>query len=185
VQGVSTPFPDYSFYSTAHLIEAFAAGPSRLRASLAGLSEDDLRARPRGPGSWSIQEIVVHTADSELQGTYRIKKTWAEPSQRWPVYDQDRWTSSMGYQDLGPPARENALALLELLRVQSSSLFKRASDEDWAKHGEHPEMGRMTLRNLLEMYADHVERHIDQIRDIRQRLGKPLQIESLLLRRLF
>jgi hypothetical protein len=169
--------------STPELIEVFAAGPTRLRRAIAGLSEDELRARPRGPETWSIQEIVVHTADSELQGTYRIKKTLAEPAALWPVYDQARWTSRFRYQALGRSARDDAFSLLELLRRQTLALFQEATDEDWARHGVHPELGQLTLRNLLELYAEHIELHIGQILDIRVRLGNASSMEPLLLPR--
>jgi hypothetical protein len=43
----------------------------------------------------------------------------------------------------------------------------------------------MSLRNLLELYADHGERHLDQILDCRARMGKQLDLPSLLPRRLF
>jgi uncharacterized damage-inducible protein DinB len=182
VQNATAPLADLAPRSTPELIEAFAAGPERLRLAIAGLSEDELQARPRGPGSWSIQEIVLHTADSELQGTYRIKKTLAEPAALWPVYDQDRWTSRFGHQTGGPAAREDAFALLALLRRQTLPLFRGATAEEWARHGIHPEMGPMTLRNLLEMYAEHIERHIGQILDIRRRIGSPSEMLPLLSR---
>ena len=51
MRGETVPFPDYSFYPTAQLIVAFAAGPARYREAIQGLSEDQIRARPRGADS--------------------------------------------------------------------------------------------------------------------------------------
>jgi uncharacterized damage-inducible protein DinB len=178
-------FPDYSFYPTARLLTAFAGAPSRLRQALAGLGEDELGARARGADTWSIHEIVLHTADSELQGTFRIRKVWSEPGSALPAFDQDRWAQALDYPRRGREAREGALALLALLREQTGPLLLGATPRDWAKSGTQPKFGTVTLRNLLELYADHGERHLEQILECRRRLGRPLVIQPLLPRRLY
>jgi hypothetical protein len=82
--------------------------------------------------------------------------------------------------------RELAIELFTSLRKATLALFERAETADWTtRWGMHPEYGRMTLRNLLELYADHSERHIVQVLDIRARLGRPLALPSLLLDRLY
>ena len=185
MRGLVASFPDYSFYATPQLLAAFADGPARMRQAVAGLTEEECRARPRGPTKWSIHEIVIHTADSEMQGTFRIRKLWSEPSSMLPVYDQDAWVRKVDYQGEDAAARERALTLLALFREQSLSLFRRATAEDWEKSGTHPDYGTVTLRNLLELYADHVERHVEQILESRARLGRPLGLEPVLPRRLY
>src|SRR4051812_43210218 len=62
-----TSFPGYDQYTTEQLLGAYQAAPARLRAVLAGLSEDELHQHPR-PGKWSVVEIVIHMTDSELVG---------------------------------------------------------------------------------------------------------------------
>jgi uncharacterized damage-inducible protein DinB len=54
-----------------NLIETYAAGGQKLRHAVAGLSRDDLLARP-GPGAWSIQEVVIHLADSDAISVDRM-----------------------------------------------------------------------------------------------------------------
>jgi hypothetical protein len=185
MRGLISSFPDYSYYATAQLLAAFADGAARLRAAIDGLTDEECRARPRGPTKWSIHEIVIHVADSEMQGTFRIRKAWSEPSPVLPMYDQDAWVREIDYQGQDAAARERALTLLALLREQTLPLFRRATAEDWEKSGTHPEFGTVTLRNLLELYADHVERHIDQILESRARLGRPLAMPQILPRRLY
>jgi hypothetical protein len=185
MQESTIPFPPYDFYSTTQLIDAYAAAPARLAAVVHGLDEEALRHRARGPGTWSIQEIVLHVTDSEIQGVYRIRKAWAEPGTAFPGYDQDAWTAAFEHRNAGPSGREISLELFRALRRATVALFERAQPADWeAAHGFHPEFGRLTLRNLLELYADNGESHIAQILTIRERLGQRLDYPLLLSRRL-
>jgi hypothetical protein len=186
MRGTATPFGDYSRYTTAELIEAYRQGANRLRIVLAGLSEDELLARPRGEGKWSAQEIVIHVMDSEVQGVFRIRKAWAEPGAEWPGYNQDAWTAAIGHQSAGPDQRELAIQVFDLLRKATLPIFERATASDWtSRHGVHPEFGPLTLRQLLELYADHSERHVEHILTIRNLIGRPLELPSLLPYRLY
>ena len=185
MRGAVVSFPDYTFYSTTQLLVAYADGPSRMRSAIEGLSEEELRARSRGPDRWSIHEIILHCADSEVQGTFRIRKVWSEPGSLLPFYDQDIWIREIDYMSEGSDARDRALKLLALLREQTLPLLRRATAEDWAKTGTHYEYGLITLRNLLELYADHTERHTEQILEGRRLLGRALTLGSLLPRRLY
>jgi uncharacterized damage-inducible protein DinB len=174
----------YADYEANDLISIFAAGPARLRAAIAGLDSGTMTAHPR-PGKWSIKEIVPHITDSEVQAMFRIKMVLAQPGEVWPVYDQDAWVREHAYQDLSAAELESSLRLFEALRAAITPLFLRASDKDWSKDGVHPELGPMTLRNLLEIYADHGERHIGQILAMRTMLGQPLEMPLLLEKRLY
>lgn len=179
-------FPSNAQYTNEQLLGAFTKGPDRLRAAIAGLSEDELRARARGPRHWSAHEIVIHTADSEVQGAYRFRKVWAQPGCALPNYDQDAWARELDYLGSSTAAdRENALELLVTLRRAVSPLLFRATADNWNRWGTHPEYGNVTLRNLLELYADHTERHVAQILQIREILGKPARLPLLLPDRLY
>src|SRR4029077_8745490 len=59
------------------LIEHYQAGSDKLRRAVAGLSREQLQARP-GPGAWSIQEVIVHLADSDAISIDRMKRIVAE-----------------------------------------------------------------------------------------------------------
>src|SRR4051812_40964426 len=97
MRGTVIAFPKYDQFSTARLLEAYACGPARVRAALAGLDADDLRRHPR-PGKWSIQEIAVHLSDAEVMGAGRIRLATAQPGVAFVRYDQQLWASALGYQ---------------------------------------------------------------------------------------
>ncbi|HZW96084.1 MAG TPA: DinB family protein [Candidatus Eremiobacteraceae bacterium] len=188
MHGTTVAFPKYDFYSTAELLKAYSTGPMRLAEALCGLTDEDLRARARGPEKWSIQEIVFHVSDSEILGAFRVRQAWAEPGTMFSIssYSRDIWTRELAHQLADVNARAVSLTLFALLRRATEPFFVRAQEADWERcGGKHPQFGLLTLRNLLELYADHSERHIEEILNIRQILGKPLQVPLLLPMRLF
>ena len=182
---VGDHFPDtYRDLSTRRLLDVFRRGPERLRRVVAGLETEALRARPR-PDHWSIQENVIHVVDSEIVGAVRFRIVLAEPGRPLPFYSQDAWTEALGYQAYDAGRRDAALDHFEVLRSTSSSLLRTVDDDGWRRAGVHAELGPVTLRQLLELYADHGEWHIWRILDLRRRLGDPLDVPLLLPRRLF
>jgi hypothetical protein len=151
-----------------------------------GLSEEELRTRARGQRTWSAHEIVLHTADSEIQGAYRIRKVFSQSGADLPGYDEGGWAIELDYQSSPATAREAALDLLRELRRFVLPLFLSATPRDWSERfGNHPQYGATTLHNLLELYADHTERHIAQIVHIRELLRRPLEFPLLLPERLY
>ena len=58
------------------MIEQYLAGPGLLRGAVAGMTRDQLLARPV-PGKWSTQEVVCHPADYEPIYADRMKRVIA------------------------------------------------------------------------------------------------------------
>ena len=58
------------------LIEEYLAGPGVLRRAVAGMTRDQLLARPIA-GKWSSQEVVYHLADYEPIYADRMKRVIA------------------------------------------------------------------------------------------------------------
>ena len=181
----TSTFPTvYAAIPTARLIEAYAAGASRLRTALAGLDAFAWTARPR-PNKWSIVEIALHMTDSELIGTGRSRLTFAQPGKGLIGYDENRWAAEFNYQGASESAVARSLTLFEALRAYQLPAFERATADQWQNEARHPEWGTVTLRNLLELYADHSERHIGQILANRSLLGVPVNLPAILEARLY
>ncbi len=178
-------FPDaYRGISTRDLLTVYKAGPTRLGGVLAGLTDEELKQRPR-EDKWSIQEIALHVADAEIMGAARLRQALAEPGASFALYDQDAWTDELGYRSRDRKALENAVRLFSALRIGSTLLLETAKEQDWVKWGNHADWGPLTVRQLLELYADHGERHVEQIVAARALLGKPLIAPRLLPKRLY
>jgi hypothetical protein len=174
----------YDHYPTTFLLEVFAKGPERVQSLVKGLSEQDLKAHSIDD-KWSIQEIIIHLADAEIQGAFRIRQVYAKHPGPLSYYQQAIWADVLQYNQQPVQVLEDNLALFTLLRKTTLSVFQRFTAEDWNKTGVHPERGELTLRQFLELYADHSERHAAQIIERKKLLNKPVTLDLLLKERLY
>jgi DinB superfamily len=178
-------FPDkYESLETAFLINVFSQGPGRLLKVVENLKLEEMKMKVI-PDKWTILEIIMHVVDSELMGYCRINQTITQSSREFAFYNQNIWTEVLNYNTYPPDVIDNRLRLFNHLRNSQIYTFKNLSINDWLKKGKHPEMGDITIRNLLELYTDHCERHIDQILQRRKILGKPIDLEKMLELRLY
>lgn len=152
------------------LIEAYVAGPAKLRAAVAGLTREELTARP-GPGKWSILEVVIHIVDSDAISIDRMKRILCEdnPTQLYAdesVYVEKLFTHD---QDL-----EDALILLEVGRRQWARVLRRLPDAAFERTGQHNRSGTVTLGKMVATYTRHIDDHMKFIVGKRANFGKPL-----------
>src|SRR5689334_25292261 len=98
----------------AQLIVDYEAGSELLRAAVAGLTGQDLLARPVA-GKWSTMEVVCHVCDSEQFFADRIKRTLALDRPLLVAADPQSYPEAVRYHD-----RDLAeeLALVTLTRRQ-------------------------------------------------------------------
>jgi hypothetical protein len=152
------------------LVKRYAADAGQLRASIAGLERGELNAFPV-PGTWSIQQIVMHMMDSDLIGSDRMKRVAAEDNPTLIGYDETAFGRKLFYDQLDP---QLACDVFEKNRQLTAAILERLDDAAYARAGQHNERGRVTLAELVETYVDHLHHHLKFIRDKRRLLGKPL-----------
>jgi uncharacterized damage-inducible protein DinB len=152
------------------LIDAYEAAPARLRAACAGLTCDDLTARP-GPGLWSILEVVVHIADSDAISIDRMKRILTEDNPPLLYANETEYVARLHThaQEL-----EDALTLLEVGRRQWARVLRLLPDADFMRTGTHNRRGVVTLGGLVGDYINHIDEHLEFVRGKRANLGKPL-----------
>lgn len=152
------------------LVERYAAGADVPARSLAGLSQADLLAFPV-PGSWSIQQIILHLMDSDLIGSDRMKRVAAEEHPTLVGYDETAFSKRLGYEHL---SADRAAEIFRLNRLMTADVLRHLPDSAFSRSGYHTERGEETLEMLLRGYVEHVEHHLKFIREKRKLLGKPL-----------
>jgi hypothetical protein len=147
----------------ADTLERFRRGPELLAVVLTGVfgEETDFTA---APGKWSIRQIVAHLADSEMVGAHRFRKVIAEERPALEAFDQDAWACNLDYARKQP---KNSLESFRRVRAENYELLKSVPEAAFEREGVHSERGPVSLRQLLETYADHAESHARQMQAIR------------------
>ncbi len=153
------------------VIEAYAAGPAKLRAAVAGLTQAELTARP-GPGAWSILEVVVHITDSDAISIDRMKRILAEDNPPLLYADETAYVDKLFTHDQD---LEDALVLLEAGRRQWARVLRVLPDAAFARTGQHNRRGTVTLGGMVASYVEHIDDHMEFIVGKRITLGKPLK----------
>src|SRR5690349_24937469 len=80
------------------LIAAYEVGPQTLRVAVAGLTPEQLRARPVA-GRWSTLEVVCHLADCEQFFADRLKRTIATDRPLLLGAEGSRYPGPLHYHD--------------------------------------------------------------------------------------
>lgn len=149
------------------LIDAYRRGPQLLRAAIAGMTQDQLFARPVR-AKMSTQEVVCHVADAEQYLADRMKRTVA--MERPLLVGVDGWLylEALRYHERDI---ELDLALVDAARAQMAADLERLGDAAWERTAIHTETGMVTLRQLLLHTIRHLEGHVAAIDEKRHALG--------------
>jgi hypothetical protein len=151
--------------SVATLLQRLEDGLAVVNDATAGLASDQLAQRPTGE-EWSIGEVLVHLADSEIIGAERFRRIIADDDAQIGWYDEARWAERLRYRDQDPWA---ALALFRTMRAANLTLLRLMPPEVWARSGVHSKYGPQTLADMVTTYIEHAEDHAAQIVAIRRR----------------
>ncbi len=147
---------------TNELISKYQAGHQILADHLREIPKQAYFFKPN-ESSWSISEILVHIADSEAHGFVRAKKIIAECGGKVCVYNHQIWADKLFYSEMN---YKDALDLIRLLRKNLVAVLKRIDNKLWHNYIYHPETGKITLVDLIQLYIDHIDIHVQQIHRI-------------------
>ena len=143
-------------------IESYGRAYDRLVAALRGFPRQMWAYRPE-PDDWTIHEIVVHIADSEVNSYVRGRRLIAEPGSEVLGYDEAGWAKRLDYHAQDPQA---ALEPFRHLRHSTWLPIRDLPEAVWSHTVVHSESGRMTFDDWLHTYERHVPEHIAQMRAI-------------------
>lgn len=152
------------------IIDQYAAGAGVPAEAIQGLSPQELLATPV-PGTWSIQQIVLHLMDSDLIAADRMKRIIAEETPTIIGYDQSAFAAKLHYDKLDAAV---AAEVFRLNRQLMTAILRLLPDSAFERSGMHNERGRVTLAQMVEMYVWHLSHHVGFVKHKRQLLGKPV-----------
>ena len=150
------------------IIDRYAAGAALPAQAIAGMTRDELLARPVA-GRWSTQEVIIHLMDSDLVGSERMKRVIAMERPLLLGYDENAFTRSLCYDRLDAAV---ACEVFAKNRELTSQVLRALPDEAFRRVGIHSERGLETLEELVIGYADHLDHHLRFISEKRKALGK-------------
>ena len=151
----------------AQLIAQIADAPARLRAAVAGLSDEQLDT-PYREGGWTLRQTVHHVADSHMNGYIRAKLALTEDAPAIKTYDEAEWAK---LSDTQATPIETSLKLIDALHDRWVTLFRTLTPEQRARTFSHPDWGAVTLDKHLALYAWHSRHHTAHVTSLRERMG--------------
>jgi hypothetical protein len=147
----------------ADLLERLRRGPELAAVVLTGVFGEEEDFQPAG--KWSIRQIIAHLADAEMVAAQRLRQIIAEDNPTLSAFDQDAWARNLDYARRKP---KQSLESFRRTRAENYELLKGVPESAFARAGNHTERGRITLRELTELVAQHAENHARQMQSIRE-----------------
>ena len=151
----------------AQHVETIAQCPAKMRAAVAGLTEQQLNT-PYRPGGWTVRQVVHHVPDSHMNAYVRFKLALTEDEPTIKPYKEDKWAELV---DTRETPIETSLVLLEKLHERWVRILRSLSSADLQRKMRHPELGVVTLERYVAMYAWHSQHHVAHITALRARMG--------------
>ncbi|MEQ1886978.1 MAG: YfiT family bacillithiol transferase [Bryobacteraceae bacterium] len=148
-------------------IHDIAECPSRMRAAIAGLSEEQLDT-PYRNGGWTVRQVVHHLPDSHMNGYIRTRMALTEENPVIKPYTEAAWAE---LEDARTMTVDVSLALLEALHHRWVRLLDCLPDPAFERTYVHPEMGRVPIGLQMALYSWHSRHHVAHITLLRGRRG--------------
>lgn len=151
------------------MIDAYLAGIRTVREAVAGMTGEQLRARPVA-GKWSTLEVVCHLADFEPIYATRMKRVLGEERPSFPSVDEKRLAAIGAYQERD---LDEELAVIESTRRQMARILRNVPESALARTGVYVHEGKeepRTLERLLGLITQHIPHHVQFIAEKRRAL---------------
>lgn len=147
--------------------EAFLNTHGQLVTAIDGLSEEQTTWKPK-PESWSVLEVLTHLVDHSIVVSFRIRDILAGTEARLPAFNQDAWISGQ-YSNAGKVS--DVLQAFHALLLYNSLLLSRLDAADLEKTGVNAKGETVSIKDIVEGFTNHVQRHMGQIDRIKKAAG--------------
>lgn len=112
--------------------------------------------RSYADGKWSARELLIHLAQGEMVFGLRLRWALSDPAYVIQPFDQDAWLAL----DRGGLDGQGALALFSFARAFNLGLVRKMTADDRARTLRHPELGDITIEDVLVTIAGHELHHL-------------------------
>ena len=145
------------------LVERLNSFAATLRQEVAGLPQA-AAARP-SDGGWSISDVLGHLCDHARFLHRRLSTMIALEEPRLEAYDEKALARE---RDAQAAAIGELLAEFSARRAATVELLAELVHWNWARTGHHEELGRVSIRQLVDRAVAHDDAHLAQIRSIKE-----------------
>jgi hypothetical protein len=143
------------------LVERLNAHTGELRALVANVPDATL-SRRTGDGQWSIKDTAGHLCDVSRVLHSRLHKMIKLEEPQLDGYDPDELAAQRNAQG----ARiDDLLAEFAAQRAETVEMLADLVHWNWARTGRHPQLGRLSIRQQVELWLEHEDEHLASIRE--------------------
>lgn len=155
--------------SIQELADQYLAGAALLRAGVAGMTREQLTARPIA-GKWTTLEVVCHISDFDAILADRMKRIIALAAEvpLLLVADENLFVKALDYANRDV---EEELAVVDATRRQMARIIRGLKPEQLQLTGNHNKRGLMTLERVLQLATNHIPHHLAFVAEKRKALG--------------
>ena len=132
-----------------------------LLVSVEGLSNAQLHAAPEG--EWSIAYIVHHLFDAETYFATRYMNILIYENPAIIPFDEEKLPAALEYENRSVSGSLQGLAGIHIVM---EDLLSHINDEKWNRAGNHPDLGAVTLTQVLAKQTGHLAEHVQQIKKL-------------------
>jgi hypothetical protein len=140
--------------------KAYWTGVAAVETVLADLSPKELNYQP-APEKWSIREIVAHLLDTEIAVYTRFRSILADDVPFIVNNNEARWAVVLKY---GKSDIKKNMALFKTMRKLNYDFISSLGERELDKTGLHSIRGFRSIREIVETYIVHVEKHVAQMK---------------------
>ncbi|WP_199621638.1 YfiT family bacillithiol transferase [Paenibacillus alkalitolerans] len=123
---------------------------------------------PFRPGGWTIQQIVHHMADNDMNAYLRFKRALTEDDPLSDSYREDLWAELNDYKNV---PIETSLTLLEALHSRFLILLNGLNPEEFIRKLRTKVLGSITVDIALQRFVWHNRHHTAQIKSLVDKSG--------------
>jgi len=126
---------------------------------LVNLKPEQLQIPYRRDG-WTIQQIIHHMADNDMNAYLRFKRALTEEEPSLPSYREDLWAELPDYLDV---PIDTSLKLLEALHSRFFILLQQLTPEHYDRTLRTQVLGVINLDTAVQRFIWHNQHHMSQI----------------------
>lgn len=150
------------------ILSKMQATRAELRSFVEGLDQAALTWHPPG-GDWSIRDNLAHLADAERAHRRFVRAVLEGRSTRLEGFDLNRWNEEHVARRAGQ-AVDEILGALRAERQETLAFISTIPPDAWDRQGDHPALGRVSLKQVIRIIGVHERMHLKEIRKVFEKL---------------